>query len=446
MNVSDDLLARLRFVGLDEDLRATLRDMAPLISRELPLVLDRFYDHISNFPEAVALFSNEEHIRHARKMQILHWERIASAAFDDDYVRSVTRIGEAHNRLGLGPRWYIGGYSFLIAGLTHAIERHAHRRWLDSALAREKRAAMLRAIIAAALLDMDIAISVYLDSGIRAKQQTVDGLGASFRGLIETVSSASTELESTAMALTGTAQTTEQSAMKVAMASGQASENVQAVATATEELTESVREISRQASESSEIATQAVQQTQEIDACITELFNAAQRIGDIVKLINGIASRTNLLALNATIEAARAGESGKGFAIVAQEVKALASQTASATDDIGDQVAAIQVATNHSISAIKEVGSTIGRIAHVASAIAAAVEQQDASTQEIAAKAEQAAEGAYDVAANITRVDEAASETGMASSQLHASARALAIQNTRLRDEVDNFLRHVRPG
>lgn len=445
MDVSDDLRARLQFVGLDDDMRATLRELAPLIARELPPILDQFYAHISDFPDVMALFSNEEHMRHAKKMQILHWSRITTAGFDDGYVDSVTRIGEAHHRLGLGPRWYIGGYSFLIAGLTRAIERHVHQRWFDTAAAREKRAAMLSAVIAAALLDMDIAISVYLDSGIRAKQQTVDGLGASFRGLIETVSSASTELESTAMVLTETAQTTEQSAMKVAVASGQASENVQAVAAAAEELTGSVREISRQASESSEVVEQAVQQTQKIDACITELFDAAQRIGDIVQLINGIASKTNLLALNATIEAARAGELGKGFAIVAQEVKALASQTASATDEIGDQVAAIQVATNHSVGAIKEVGSTIGRIAEIASAIAAAVEEQDVSTQEIALKADQAAEGAHDVAANITKVDEAASETGMASNQLLASAKDLAVRNTRLRDEVDNFLRQVRP-
>jgi hypothetical protein len=446
MNVSDDLRARLQFVGLDDDLRATLRELAPLISSELPRILDEFYDHIASFPDAWSLFSNEEHMRHAKKMQIMHWERIATGAFDDDYVDSVTRIGEAHNRLGLGPRWYIGGYSFLIAGLTRAIERQVRGRWFDSAAAPEKRATLLKAIIAAALLDMDIAISVYLDSGIRAKQQTVDGLGASFRGLIETVSSASTELESTAMALTETAQTTEQSATKVAAASGQASESVQAVATAAEELTESVREISRQASDSSAIAAQAVAQTQRIDACMAELFNAAQRIGDIVKLINGIASKTNLLALNATIEAARAGESGKGFAIVAQEVKALASQTASATDEIGDQVAAIQVATNDSIGAIKVVGATIGRIAEIASAIAVAVEEQDASTREIAVKADQAAEGTFAVATNITKVDEAAAETGMASSQLLASAQALAVQNTRLRDEVDNFLRQVRPG
>ena len=446
MNVSDDFRVRLQFVGLDDNLRATLRELAPLISRELPRILDEFYDHISNFPDVMALFSNEEHMRHAKKMQILHWERIATAAFDDGYVESVTRIGEAHNRLGLGPRWYIGGYSFLIAGLTRAIERHVHRRWFDSIAAREKRATMLSAIITAALLDMDIAISVYLDSGIRAKQQTVDGLGASFRGLIDMVSLASTELESTAMALTETAQTTERSATMVAVASGQASESVQAVATATEELTESVREISRQASESSKVATHAVQQTQNIDMCIGELFQAALRIGDIVKLINGIASKTNLLALNATIEAARAGESGRGFAVVAQEVKALASQTATATEEIGDQVAAIQAATNHSIGAIKEVGSTIGRIADIASAIATAVEEQDASTREIAAKADQAAEGTFNVATNIGKVDEAASETGMASSQLLASAKALAVQNAKLRDEVDNFLRNVRPG
>ena len=446
MNVSDDLRARLDFIGLDSDLRNTLRGLGPLIASALPGILDEFYVHVSKFPDVSRLFSDEAHMRHARDMQIKHWEKIATAAFDDTYVASVTRIGETHHRLGLGPRWYVGGYSFLIAGLVRAIEMNIHHRWLENAAARDKKATMLTAIISAALLDMDTAISVYLDSGLRAKQETLDRLGASFRGVIDTVSSASAGLEETAAVLTHAAETTQRSATMAVTASEQASANVEAVASATEELTDSVSEIARQVYESSKIAADAVKQAQKIDACINELSQAALRIGNVVKLINDIAEQTNLLALNATIEAARAGDSGKGFAVVAQEVKALAAQTAKATEEIGGHIAGMQAATNESISAIGAIGSTINRIANIASTIAAAIEEQDASTRQIATQAEQAAEGTLYVATNIGNVGAAAAETGSVSSQLLTSAKSLALQSTKLRDDVDDFLRTISVG
>src|SRR5262249_16939582 len=151
------------------------------------------------------------------------------------------------------------------------------------------------------------------------------------------------------------------------------------------------------------------------DARITELSQAANRIGDVVKLITAIAEQTNLLALNATIEAARAGEAGKGFAVVAQEVKALAAQTAKATDEIGNKIGGRQAATQESVAAIKEIGTTIARISEIASTIAAAVEEQGAATQEISRNVQQAAQGTAQVATNITDVTRGASETGTAS-------------------------------
>jgi len=267
---------------------------------------------------------------------------------------------------------------------------------------------------------------------------------AAVGGIIETVSSASTELEAAANTLTRTADTTQQLSTVVASASEEASANVQSVASATEEMSSSIGEISRQVQESSSIAGEAVRQAQQTDARINELSVAASRIGDVVKLITAIAEQTNLLALNATIEAARAGEAGRGFAVVAQEVKALAAQTAKATDEIGTQIAGMQTATRESVAAIKEIGGTIGRISEISSTIAAAVEEQGAATGEISRNVGQAAKGTAQVASNITDVNRGASETGSASAQVLSSAQSLSSESNRLKMEVGKFLDTVR--
>ena len=275
-------------------------------------------------------------------------------------------------------------------------------------------------------------------------QKLANEFQAAVGNIVDTVSTASTHLEAAAGTLTKTAETTQQLSGVVASASEEASANVESVASAAEEMTGSVNEIARQVQESSKIAGEAVSQAQKTDARITELSQAASRIGDVVKLITAIAEQTNLLALNATIEAARAGEAGKGFAVVAQEVKALASQTAKATDEIGAQIAAMQSATQDSVAAIKEIGGTIGRIAEIASTIAAAVEEQGAATQEIARNVQQAAQGTGKVATNITDVNRGASETGSASSQVLGSAQSLARESSRLKTEVEKFVQMVR--
>jgi methyl-accepting chemotaxis protein len=271
-----------------------------------------------------------------------------------------------------------------------------------------------------------------------------DEFQAAVGNIVDTVSSASTELEAAAGTLTKTAEVTQSLSGAVAAASEQASANVQSVASATEEMTSSVNEISRQVQESSRIAGDAVRQAQQTDSRINALSQAAGRIGDVVKLITAIAEQTNLLALNATIEAARAGEAGRGFAVVASEVKQLASQTAKATDEISTQIAGMQSATQESVAAIKEIGETIGRISEIASTIAAAVEEQGAATQEIARNVGEAAKGTAQVASNITDVNRGAGETGSASTQVLASAQSLSQESNHLKAEVDKFLSTVR--
>ena len=262
--------------------------------------------------------------------------------------------------------------------------------------------------------------------------------------IVEMVSSASTELEASATSLTRTAEQTQQLSGRVEAASEEASSNVRSVATATEEMSASISEISRQVQESNRIAGEAVSQAQVTDARINELSKAALRIGDVVNLITSIAEQTNLLALNATIEAARAGESGRGFAVVAQEVKALAAQTASATNEISSQIAGMQVATQESVLAIKQIGTTISRISEIAATIASSVDQQGGATQEIARNVEQAALGTSEVANNIVDVNNGARETGSASAQVLASAQSLSGESNRLKLEVGKFLDTVR--
>src|SRR6201747_304527 len=271
-----------------------------------------------------------------------------------------------------------------------------------------------------------------------------DSFETAVGNIIENVSSASNELENSAMVLTRSSAATQQLSGVVAAASEETSSNVQSVASATEEMTTLINEIGRQVLDSNRIATEAVDQATRTDARIAELSLAANRIGDVTKLITTIAEQTNLLALNATIEAARAGEAGCGFAVVAQEVKALASQTAKATDEIGVQIAGMQTATQDSVLAIKEIGGTIGRISEIATTIASAVEEQAAATQEITRNVQQAAAGTAKVADNISEVNAGAAQTGTASGHVLTAAKSLSDESNRLKTEVGKFLATVR--
>ena len=258
------------------------------------------------------------------------------------------------------------------------------------------------------------------------------------------LSAASTELHSTAQSMTGSAGTATQQAEAVTSAALAASANVQTVAAAAEELSASIAEITRQVSQSASVASRAAADARRTDQTVRALAEGASRIGEVVHMINNIASQTNLLALNATIEAARAGEAGKGFAVVASEVKTLASQTAKATEEIGSQIGQIQAATRDAVQAIESIAGTIDEVNQIAGAIAAAVEEQGAATEEIARNVQQAASGTEAVTRSIGTVSQAAGETGHAAGDVLQAAGELSRQSERLGAEVRGFLSGVK--
>jgi len=438
---------RLDFLQIDAATREILGEFMPTLTRELPGILAAFFRHLQQHPNLASMFQGQAAMDRAGQAQSQHWMKLFSGKFDDDYAASVRRVGLMHSRIGLEPRWYLGGYSFILGQLYTLASREFRSRFAPSA-AQQKTGRLMAALNRVVMLDMDLAISIYLDENKAVFDRKLASLAATFEArigpLVEGLATRAAALTATATAMSSTADDATHRSSSVAAAAEQASVNVQTVASATEELHASVAEISRQVGQSTQVTATAVRAAESTNVAVQELSGAAQKIGDVVALISNIANQTNLLALNATIEAARAGDAGKGFAVVASEVKGLAGQTAKATESITAQVSAMQTATQEAVKAIRGIVGTIATISEIATMIASAVEEQGAATQEIARNVQELARATQHVSSNISGVSQAVGDTSSAVGEILSSARDLGTQAGTLRADMGNFLREVR--
>ncbi len=445
--IASDMRQRLGFHAVDDSVAATLREHRSYISSILAEGIDAFYRHIAEFPETKRFFRSPDHMAHARAAQIKHWERVLDARFDEAYFQSVSKIGETHHRIGLSPTWYIGGYDFLLNTLIARINKDYSGSFMKGGRG-ETRLKLLQALSKAVMVDMDFAISVYIDAERAARQSLIDHVTKEFESSVgaiaDKVLSSAKDMAALTSDLDRATDSAAERAKSVTRGAETASANVATVAAATEELTGSVAEITRQVEESSRVAAEAAADAARTSTQIRDLSEAAKKIGDVVDLIDNIASQTNLLALNATIEAARAGEAGKGFAVVAAEVKQLADQTAKATSTIADQINGIQSSTEQSVAAINTISGVIGRLSEISNVIAASVEEQGTATLDISRNLNQASTSTAEVTEHIDGVSQANAAAVVATERMKVGAADLDETCARLRSEIKGFLAKVR--
>ncbi len=441
-----ELADDLTYVRLDDETRATLQQIMPLIEAHGVRMLDVLYDHMNGWPDLKGMFATEERRAHARARQGEHWRRLFSAKYDEDYVQSVQRVALTHARIGLTPRYYIGSYLVVLEEM-HALVLKEYRTRFGGAAARARAEAAIRAIDRAVLFDLQQVVGAYMGKQDDEYSQRLDDLSDQLGTVVShftgEVNMRAGALRQEASGLQHNAETATRQAELVAGGTERSSSEMQTVASAAEEITASIGEITRQTQQAAEVTSNAVETVRRATTIVESLNAAAGRIGDVVNLIQSIAGQTNLLALNATIEAARAGEAGRGFAVVAGEVKGLSAQTARATDDIRSQVTAVQGVVGQIATAMGEIAHTVDRVREVTAAIAGAVEEQSAVTQEIsrsvasaAASAGSVSDGAREMQAVADRTAHNARGVTEASDGLLQAAHALEEQKTGFMDRI----------
>ncbi|MEQ9172378.1 MAG: HAMP domain-containing methyl-accepting chemotaxis protein [Rhodospirillales bacterium] len=428
-----------------EKVRHGEEELSRLMDREMPKY-------------AADIISAAEGLEHEASK---HEHEVAEQARHDIATaeRNLLVIAAVGTVLGIGLAIILGrGISGPVQSMTDAMTRLAGGD-LEAEIPAQGRRDEIGAMAAAVQVFKDNAIEVKRLEGEQAeakaraeadKRAALNHLADEFSGsvgeVVDALTSASAQLEASARQLHNTADHTNEQSAVVASASEQATTNTQTVSSAAEELAHSIQEITRQVTQSTRVADEASASAQAANEKVKGLVRSAQRVGEVVEIITDIAQQTNMLALNATIEAARAGDAGKGFAVVAGEVKALATQTAKATDEIAAQVAEIQAATQDAVGVIGGIGDVINKINEITASIASAVEEQAAATQEIARNVEQAATGAKTVNQTIHQVSISAKETGQSAGGILTAANDLSNRSTVLKSSVDTFLEKVRAG
>jgi len=431
---------RLKALSIDDQKREILRECRPFIEATLDQSIRNAYNKIMEFPDGAKVYASI--VDDACRAQRAHWiNDMFPATFSEEQLRRGIDLFSTRQRQGISLRWFFVFYTNLLRGMIAACLPHYRRK-------PERLVQVMDALTSVVMFEVEMASSAYMESAHNEASlvinRTADQFEAEVSNVVGQVASSVTQLKSAAETMASIANQTAGEATSAASAAEQTRDNIKTVSTATDELAGSIREISSQVGKSAQIAEDAVQEADRTNVLVQGLADTVGKIGDVVKLINNIASQTNLLALNATIEAARAGDAGKGFAVVAGEVKNLANQTSKATDDISAQIAAVQKATRDAVAAIQGIGTTIIKINEISTTVASAVEEQEAATREIARNVEGAVKGGNQVSATISAVTSLADKTDGTAREVSTSVGSLSSLADRLSNQVTQFLSKVR--
>ncbi|MEI8397048.1 MAG: globin-coupled sensor protein [Rhodospirillaceae bacterium] len=440
MTTAQDLQARLAFVGLDRVEPQLYRDAWALIDGALAPILDEFYNSLAKIKDLQTLLTGRD-ITALKAAQRRHWQRLFTGRFDDDYIESTRRIGEAHYRIGLAPHWYFAAYSFFLRRLATVVAEKERRN--------PARTAQLYSLITnAVFVDMERSFDVYSKAVLEHANDMIYDLAENFEGTvmgaITTVADVSNRVNLSTGEINATIGRNEQQCADAVRSASDTNDNVHAVAAATEELSASIAGVIRQVSESSQIVAQARSAADSSRQTIANLAESTSKIGNVLRLIEAIARQTNLLALNATIEAARAGEAGRGFAIVAHEVKNLAKQTADATEDISRQITRVQSDTRLAVNGIGEIGEVITRLDAISNHITESMEQQGAATSEISRNVQSVSGATRDISTQLTDLSRSSGDARGQVQNISNISSELNTASSELQVALSKFLQHMQ--
>jgi methyl-accepting chemotaxis protein len=467
---------RLDFMRLTPEVRAALRDAAPFLEVELPKAMDSFYEVVRAFPETRRFFTDESHIASAYRSQLAHWRILAGARFDGEYAEAVRRIGLTHARIGLNPRWYIGGYALVLGRLVDAALRQTDRRGKPQSP--QVVAPRVDALIKAALLDMDFAISVYLDAAedrrreaeaaaateqqalmisafgsaferLSAGDLTVsvdDALPAGYEKLRGDFNHAVTRLcenmglmAEASHGMHGGVGEIRQAADDLSRRTEQAA-TLEQTAAAVEQITATVHQTAAGADQALKVVGRAKDEADEGAAVVSEATLAMQaidqssrQIAQIIGVIDEIAFQTNLLALNAGVEAARAGDAGRGFAVVASEVRQLAQRSAEAAKEIKGLIAASSDRVSAGVDLVARTGEALERIA-------VQVGEVNVVVADIASSARQQAQSLTEINQAVGQMDQATQQNAAMVEQSTAASHALGAVADQVAGYVGRFV------
>jgi len=493
MSASDHLAKRLAFMQLGPEAQAHIRSAGEALGKSIPDALDAFYAQLRAFPETKAFFSSEQHVEAAKQRQARHWSGIATGQFDETYVGAVTQVGKVHARIGLEPRWYIGGYALILEKLLAGV---LEARWPKNALGRRmpgaaERSAEIGAIVKAALLDMDYAITVYLEASeearlkmeaeVRAVEQAqaadrdkaiacvsesmaalADGdlthrmsadipaeyaqIRDHFNAAAERLQQMASTIKTTSASIAASSQEINSGAQDLSMRTEQQASALEESAATTEQLAASVKTSSQASRESVALADEAAHVARtggdivrDAVEAMARIEGASKRISEITDVIDGIAFQTNLLALNAAVEAARAGDAGRGFAVVAAEVRALAQRSADAAKDITGLIASSDTEVADGVKLVRQAGETLDRIVAASARVSSRVE-------EIAAASGEQANGIDEMSQTVSHMDEMTQQNAALAEESAASARTLLDQIEQLNRLVSAFRTEAGTG